>query len=292
MTLLCLLIASGAIAQERTESGYLMNWSGDLRVEPGTITNGRWSLNGHTITIHEADAKTALDLWKQEYKAQGATIAGSNPAKATNVSIAGISSTPLLVLATVTTGSTKGDARLTLAYCASDSTNVDGTVNVESLMHDLAVKLNRAVVQRQIDEQQEVVDRYVGKVEDAQRDQAKAQKRAADANDDLEKAKKEKSKLSARQAEIQSDIQKYQERYNRTQSPADLKKLTKAQQDLVDVQKDMSKQMKKEADAQKDANAQQGDLPDAQEDQNKYQSAKEKATIELEALKRKLEAVR
>lgn len=269
-----------------------MNWSGDLRVEPNTITNGKWSVNGHTITIHEADAKTALDLWKQEYKAQGATIAGSNPAKATNVSISGISSTPLLVLASVTGGSTKGDARLTLAYCTNDSTNVDASVNVESLTHDLAVKLNRAVVQRQIDEQQELVDKYTGKVEDAQKDQAKAQKKAASASDDLEDAKKQKSKLSAKQADLNKDILEYQARYNKTQDAKDLKKLTKAQEDLVDVQKDMSKEMKNEANAQEDVNSRQGDVPDAQKDQNAYQTKKEKVATELEALKRKLEAVR
>ena len=54
----------------------------------------------------------------------------------------------------------------------------------------------------------------------------------------------------------------------------------------------MSRELKDEQRAQKDANKRQDDVPDAEKDQIEYQKAKEKAISELEALKRKLEAVR
>ena len=292
LSIVFLCLMTSVPAQDRTESGYTLNWTGELRVEPGTISNGKWSLAGHSIPVYEADGKDALDLWKKEYKPYGADFSGSKPTKALHVLVPALSSAPILVLAHATDGAKRGPARLTLAFCANDSTPLETTGDVEQVMHELAVRLNRAVIQPQVDEQQKVVDRYADKLAGAQKDQAQAERKAANANDDLEDAKRDKSKVGDKQAEQQQEVVKLQKRYNKSGDADDLRRLTKAQAELADLQERMSRELKDEQRAQKDANKRQDDVPDAEKDQIEYQKAKEKAISELEALKRKLEAVR
>lgn len=286
-------VATSLQAQDRTESGYTLNWTGVLHLEPGTINNGKWQLAGHSIPVYEADAKDAVDLWKKEYKAFGADFSGSKPTKALHVLVPALSTAPILVLAHATDGAKHGPAKLTLAFCANDSTLLEiAGKNVEQVMHDLAVRLNRAVIQPQVDEQQKLMDKYADKLEGAQKDQAQAEKKAANANEDLEDAKRDKSRVGDKQAEQQQEVVKLQKRYNKSGDADDLRRLTKAQAELADLQERMSRELKDEQRAQKDANKRQDDVPDAEKDQIEYQKAKEKATSELEALKRKLEAVR
>jgi len=50
--------------------------------------------------------------------------------------------------------------------------------------------------------------------------------------------------------------------------------------------------LKKEGQIQKDINAQAANVPKAQQEQNEQQTSKDKANTEMEALRRKFEAIR
>lgn len=288
--ILALVAATSVTGQDRTANGYAVNWTNTIDVKPDTLVNGRHRLPAFGFVVYEADVSAASAHWKSLCKASGGQVSGSGPAKTTGMAVAGFGGAALTVLTQVTKDKATGGTRMVVSFAATDSTAAEG--NGEQAAREFAVRMNRSVVQRQIDEQQEVVDKLAGKVQGAQKDEAKAQKQAASASSDLERAKKQKSKLSSRQADLQSEQMKYQERYNRTKDPKDLKKLTNVQGDLVRVQKDMARQLKNESSAQATVNKRQGQVPDAQKDQQLRQGEKEKANTELEALKRKLEAIR
>ena len=270
-------------AQDRSASGHLLNWTNTIVVEQDTLLNKTHKLRAHAFMVHEA-----LNALKAAYAGQNAKFSGSDPVSGL-VTVSGLGEAPILLIASAVKDKKAGAARMRVVYAANDSSALEGG---RDAAHALAIQLNRAIVQQQIDEQQRVVDKAGSKLESAQNDQAKAQKKASSAASDLEKAKKEKSKLADKQAQLQKDQQRLQERYNSSQAPKDLEKLTKVQGQLVKVQQDLAKQLKKEADAQKTANKRQDEIPDAQKEQQGHQVTKEQAVSELEALKRKLEAIR
>lgn len=275
-------------AQDKSASGHVLNWTNTIVVEQDTLLNKGHKLPAHAFMVHEADPGAALNALKAAYAGQHAKFSGSDPVSGLAL-VTGLGEAPVLLLASSAKDRKAGGARMRVAYAANDSTALEGG---RDAAHALAVQLNRAIVQQQIDAQQKIVDKAGSKLESAQSDQAKAQKKASNAASDLEKAKREKSKLADKQAKLQKEQQRFQERYNTSQAPKDLEKLTKVQGQLVKVQEDLAKQMKKEADAQKTANKRLDELPDTQKEQQEYQVSKEQAVSELEALKRKLEAIR
>ncbi|HMQ77343.1 MAG TPA: hypothetical protein PKE21_14430 [Flavobacteriales bacterium] len=276
------------LAQDRSASGHLLNWTNPISVESDSLDHGSRTLPAHSFMVHEADPGTAMSTLRSVFSDQGAKFSGSDPVRAT-VMVPEIPGVPVLLIATAEKDRAAGGTRMRVTYAANDSTAME---DVRHAAHAMAIQLNRAIVQQQIDAQQKIVDKAGSKLESAQSDQAKAQKKASSAASDLEKAKKEKSKLADKQARLQKEQQRAQERYNTSQAPKDLEKLTKVQGQLVKVQQDLSKQLKKEADAQKAANKRQDEIPDAQKEQQEHQVSKEQAVSELEALKRKLEAIR
>ncbi len=286
-----LLTTLAADAQDKTESGYLLNWTNRIKIERDTLVHGKYKLPAYTFAVFETDAGIAVGEWVAAYESKGGKVTGSDPYKGVGVPVDGLSGA-VTVMVTVTRNKKDGTALAAVALTQNDSTPAPDWEKGEKAVYDLAVRMNKGVVQKQVDEQQELVDELTKKLAGAQKDQVKATEQSADAADDLEKAKKEKAKLADKQADLQGEQAKLQEKYTRTNDPKDLEKLTKVQQDLVKVQKDMSKQLKKEADAQKDANKKQGDIPDSVEEQQELQVKKDRAVSELEALKRKKEAVK
>jgi hypothetical protein len=286
-----LLFTTLLLAQEKTESGYLLNWSDRIKVERDTLVNGKHKLPAYTFAVFETDAGIAVGEWVAAYESKGGKVTGSNPYKGVGVPVDGLSGA-VTVMVTVERNKQDGTALAEVALTQNDSTPSPDWEKGEKAVYDLAVRMNKGVVQKQVDEQQSLVDELTKKLASAQKDQVKATEKSADAASDLEKAKKEKAKLADKQAKLQGDQIKLQEKYARSNDPKDLAKLNKVQQDLVKVQKDMSKQLKKEADAQKDTNKKQGDIPESVEEQQELQVKKDRAVSELEALKRKKEAVK
>jgi len=275
-------------AQERTTSGVLLNWANPLSIQDDQLANGRHSLPAHAFLVQEADPSMALAALRVVYASQGVKFSGSDPVRA-SVTVAGMGAGPISLLASASKDKKSGGCRMRVAYAANDSVPVEGGRDAALA---LAVQVNRAIIQDQIIAQQKLVDKATARLTDAQDQQAKAQKKAGSAAEDLEKAKKDRSDLADKQAGLQKDQQRMQERYNATKDAKDLEKLTKVQADLVKLQEALARVMRTEADAQREANKRQEVLPGMQRDQQQLQASKEQAVSELEALKRKLEAVR
>lgn len=285
-------IAPVVNAQEKGEAGFALAWTHELREEPATLANGRFTLKGWSFTAYECNASDAMKHWKRYMETLGGAVKGNDPTRSTGAVIGGLSNPVPLVLAMAAKDKEAGGIRVTVAFALNDSVNAPEDVGMPAVLHTMAVKVNRAVVEDQIAEQEKRVHKVTDELAAAQKEEAKASERSQDAGEDLRKVNSKQAKLTKRRADLQKEVGKLQAKYQKKQDPAILEDIAKTQQRLVDVDKDLAKLQKKESDAQKDVNKHQGQIPDAQEHQQKHEAQKERAISELEALKRKMEAVR
>lgn len=286
------LSAPTTIAQEKGEAGFALAWTHELREEPATLANGRFTLKGWSFTAYECNASDAMKHWKRHMETLGGAVKGNDPTRSTGAVIGGLATPVPLVLAMAAKDKEAGGIRVTVAFALNDSVNAPDDPGMAAVLRTMAVKVNRAVVEDQVAEQEKRVRKVTGELAAAQKEEAKASERSQDAGEDLRKVNSKQAKLTERRADLQKELGRLQAKYQKKQDPALLEDIAKTQQRLADVDKDMAKLQKEESDAQKDVNKHQGRIPDAQEHQQKHEAQKERAISELEALKRKLEAVR
>lgn len=285
------LLGSIGLHAQTTKDGTALAWNHELVVVPGTITVNEVAHPAHTISVFETDEKTLLDLWKTDYTPIAAAVT-SRPWKATDVRLPQLAEAPLLVYAETSTDKKAKLVKLTLAFMQNDSTPLADNGEQEKVMRDLAVRLNKAVVQSQIDRYQADLDKVADKLGDSQSDVAKAQKNAGKAGDDLEKAKAKRAKLERESARLQGDIAGLEKRFGMSNDPKDLKKLTKAREQLARNEREQAKLMKQESKAQGAINKHQGSLEKHDERASEHAESKEDLQRIIAELKRKLDSIR
>lgn len=286
--LLTVLWAGPLEAQERTREGVQLNWTGSLEVGQDELMNGRHRLPGQAFTVYESDAGTVATLWRAACQRKGLVVSGRSPLRAAG---GGLPGGAALLLMRTEKGAAKGEVRVVLVHALTDSTALDDGAETRAAARSWAVELNRAVVQKQIDAQQVLVTKASGRVQQATATTDKAVQRSNKAAKDLDKAKASKAKLDRKQADLERERQRLQARYNKSKDPKDLAKLTKTQSRLLSVQQDLLKQTSKESSARAAANKRSDAVPGQQRKLDKEFAELNELNAQLEALRRKLEAV-
>jgi len=291
--LLLACIATGLSSQaQTTKLGYALTWDNTLTVVPDTLVNGKHKLPAYTITIHEADAGTALDLWKNEYKAISREVSGSKPVKAVGAVQPTIAEGGIMVMATSASDKKAQLARLTLAFAQNDSVPVEQDKAAADIAQKLAVKYNKAVVQAQITSTEKSLEKATGKESDAQADAAKLDKQFLKANGELKKIKAKQGKVQGDNAKLSGEIAGLEKKFQLTNNPKDLEKLSKMRIKLTNGEASLAKLMKSEAKVQADLNKVEGNKPDAIQEQQEKTQTKEQVQQDIDALKRKLDNIR
>ena len=280
------------IAQEKTATGYTMDWTRTLQERPDPFMNARHTLNGWSFMVYECSAGEAMGHWKKHMEKLGGTAKSSKPTRVTGAAIPGLASSPPFVFANAKKDASAGGVRMYIAFALSDTTSIADEPGLVTAVHEMAVQVNRAVVQEQVAEQEKRSRKISGEVKDAQKEEAKAAERAGDAGKDLQKVNEQQAKLARKQADLQKDLNKLQEKYRIEADPKTLEKIAKTQQRIAEVEKDMAKKQEAESEAQEHKNKHDGQIPEAQKHKEKHESEKERVNRELESLKRKLEAIR
>lgn len=288
MLLFTALLVRPVQAQERTREGAQLTWKGSLEVSSAEVMNGRHRLPGQAFTVYESDARAVVDLWRAACQRKGLVVSGKSPLRAAGAGLPGGAG---LLLMRTEKGAAKGEVRVVLVHALTDSTAVADETEVRAAARTWAVELNRAVVQKQIDAHQVLVTRASSNVEKATRATDKATERSAKAAKDLEKAQSSKAKLDRKQADLERERQRLQERYDRNKDPKVLAKLTKVQSKLLKVQQDLLKQSDKESSARSAADKRADAVPGEQRKLDKEFTELNELNTQLEALRRKLEAV-
>lgn len=285
------LIASSLTAQEATEEGYLLNWDKSITVVPEQMSNGKYKLPAWTVSIYEADASDVLHWWEDDMKSISVKVSGSRPVKAVGARLG------LPEAAVLTTAMTAADkraklVRLTIGFGLNDSTPLPSNAGQEDYVRGLAIKYNKAVVQRQIDEKVKDLDKVNGDLADAKAAETRSKEKADEARADLAQIKAKKGEIQADNASIQGDITGLEKRYAVSNEPRDLERLTKARKKLTDREADLAGLAQDEAKAQAAANKYDAQLPPNAELQKQLLATKEQLEAEIASLRRKQDNIR
>lgn len=280
-----------AFAQKVTQDGTALTWEQELTVVGGTVAVNKVAQAAHTITIFETDGNTVLELWRTELTPISASVS-SKPAKATGVRLPKLSEEPVLLYAESSTDKKAKLARLSVAFMLNDSTPLADEGEQERYMRDLAVRLNRAVVQQQLDRYQKELDKASDKLGSTQDDAAKAQRNLTKANSDLEKVKSKRSKLERDNARVHGDITTLERKFALSNDPKDLQRLTKARQKVAKGESTQAKLMQQEAKIQGSINKHQDTLDSHKRKADGHTESKEDLMRIVSELKRKQDSIR
>jgi hypothetical protein len=288
---LFLSLGAALHAQNTLKDGTSLIWDKEITVGHDLMQNDSVKVAALTVPVYEATASQVVSLLKTElpgasFKKQGKVL------KAYGASFTAASSTPVDMLASIAENRKQHMSILTLALVGpGTSTSVEGP-EAEAAVRDLAVKLNKAVVQQQIDSWKKQLAKADGKAEDAVKEHGKAQTQQARTRAKLEKSAKLKSKLQDEHAVLQREIDLYNQKWTLSQDQKDLKKLTKARTKITRNETEMAKAMQDEAETQETLVKNADELPDAQKEKEKATASQAEVQRTVDALQRKLENIR
>jgi len=287
-----LLTITSLTAQDKTKEGYSLSWNNDITVVPDSLTNTTHRLPAYRITVFESNGGDALNLWKDEMKSKSKSVSGSNPTTADVVVLPAVSTLPIKVFANATTDKKAEIGQLIIAYALNDSVGIADMALAETNARAMAVALNKANVQKQIDQYTKTLDKAEGKLEGAQKDLAKNDKALEKAKKAGEKAKKAVLSLNADISKLKSEVTGLESKFGITKDPKDLKPLTKARGKLSKKEGQLAKAMKSENKAYEDVSKYSGKSPDrAKEEAERAETMNAKAAI-VESLKKKMETIK
>ncbi len=289
---LSVTLSTSVFAQEETRSGYAMDWNKTLQERADPLVVNRRSLNGWSFVVYECGTSQAMSHWKAYMETLGGVAKSSRPVRVSGATIPGLVEAIPIVFADAHKDHEAGGVRVHLAFARNDTTSAPEDPGLVNAVHEMAVKVNRAVVTGQVAEQEKRLKKIGDELEEARKEETKASDRTASAGKDLEKVNVRQAKLARKLADIQKETNKLRERYAKEADPKTLEKIARKQQEEADVKKDIAKQQEAESKAQEHKNEHEQEIPEAKEHQRKHEGEKELAIRELEALKRKLEAIR
>lgn len=287
---LTLITTTAAHAQNTLKDGTALRWEKEIAVSTDSLRNDSVTVPALSVPVYEATASQVSDLLKTAmpgaaFKKQGQLL------KATGVPFAS-TGTPMDILANVAQDKKQGLSTLSLAFLAPGTSTPVENAALQPAVRDLGVKLNKAVVQQQVDDWKKKLDKADSKTESAAKSQDKAQGKLNKAQSQLEKSAKEKSKLQNEHAILQKQIDLENQKWTLSQDPKDLKKLTKARSKITKNEAKMAKVMDAEAKAQKDLTKSSSSLPDAQKEKEAKAAAQAEVQRTVDSLQRKLKNIR
>lgn len=273
------------------KDGTSLTWDKEITVSQATIQGDGATYAGLSVPVYEAKASDVWDLLKTElpgavFRKEGQLM------KASGVSFNSALSSPVDIVAKAEDVKKMNMATLSMAFLSPGTSTVVENEALSPALRELSVKLNKAVVQRQINAWSKKLGKADSKTESAAKTQDKAQSRLNKAQANLEKITKEKSKLQNQHAVMQKEIDLYNQKWTLGQDPKDFKKLTKARARITKNEGQMAKLMDKEAKAQKELTKSTGSLPDAQKTKEERAAAQAEVQRTVDALQRKLENIR
>lgn len=286
----CLAFGLAAQAQNTLKDGTSLIWDKEIAVSADSLRNDSVNVPALKVPVYEASASQVSGWLKTvlpgaNFKKQGDVL------KALNAPLAGMAQ-PMDILARVAQEKKSGMSTLSLAFLKPGTSSPVADAALQAAVREVGVKLNKAVVQGQVDEWKKKLGKADSKTADAAKDQDKVQGKLNKAQEQLAKYAKEKGKLQNEHAILQKEIDLYNQKWTLSQDPKDLKKLTKARGKITKNEGSMAKVLENEAKTQRDLSKSTSNLPDAQKAKDQQAAAQADVQRTVDALQRKLESIR
>lgn len=293
VTLLCATVALSAAlhAQDKLKDGTSLTWDKTIGVGQDSLMNDTVMVPARSVPVYEADDSQVAKLLEKvipgaSFKKQGKLLS------AADVMLTSASTSPVQLLASIERNKKENLSTLKLAFLQGGKALTANDAQLNEAVRDIGVKLNKAVVQDQLDGWKKQLDKAGNKAESATKASDKTQGKLNKSQAKVAKASKEKGQLQGEHAVLQREIDLQNEKWTLSQSPKDLKKLTKARAKITKNESKMASAMKDEADAQKDLSKYTEALPDAQKTKEAKAATQAEVQRTVDALQRKMENIR
>ena len=280
-----------ATAQRGTFTAH-ETWTGTIAVQQDEMRTRQGEFPAWSFTVHESTARNALDLWRSEARGRASRVGGSRPLVARNANLPGPLSMPLDVWVMADDDRATGDATLTFALFANDEALPHGREGVEGSLRELAVLLNRAVVQQQIDELRARKKATRGKIESAASDEGKLGRQIAKADRRMEKIKRDQSRVQRHSADLKRRLARQEARLGRNPRRGDLRRVSSTRRDLARTERRLARLKRDEARTLADINKLRSTVPEKQQEQQQQRDVLSDKARLLEALQRKMADIR
>lgn len=288
---IALALSTGIHAQNTLKDGTTLTWDKQITVVKEPLMVDSAALPAFTIAVYEAKASEVQSMLKKEmagadFKKQGKIL------KAAGANFPAASAAPVDILGKITENKKQKMSTLTLAFVSPGSSTQVENPDIEAAMRDLSVRMNKAVVQKQLDTWTKKLGKADSKAKSAEKSRDKAQSKLNKAQSQLEKSSRERSKLQSEHVIMQKEIDLYNEKWTLSQNAKDFKKLTKTRSKITKNEAKMAKLMKTEAKAQKELTKASSNLPDEQKAKEEKVAVQTDVQRTVDSLQRKLESIR
>lgn len=287
---LSITLAFSVTAQDKLDDGTLLTWNQEISVGMDSLRNDSAMLPAYTTNVYETRASRMEDLLTKALPAAKFKKTG-DVLRADNVLFPAGASAPVTLLVRSTDDKRSGKTMLLLSVLQNGAP-VAHTPALENAVHDLGVRLNKAVVQQQIDDQKKKLAKTADKTESAVKDQDKAQGKLNKAQAEMKKIAKTKLDLQNEHNILEKDIALQNERWTTSQDPKDLKKLTKARDKISKNESKLADTLKDETKTQADIAKYTAQVPDAAKARDAKAATQADVQRTVDSLQRKLESIK
>ena len=229
-------------------------WTRHLEVEADDTESFDGSLYpAYSITIFDVKGTNIGSLWKDEIKKRADKISSKRVIMAQKVSIPEIHAGYLDVYAKVEESKAANSARLSLAFmnegtAISAKTDSIAHAKAQKFMYDLSVRMNRAVVNEQVANQEKTQEQL-------EKDLAKLQNENLKLHDSIDKNKRNLAKAEADQKQSETDLAAAKEnvgafetKMGTSPTEKDMKELSKMRKNAANLESRISKLISDQAD--------------------------------------------
>ncbi len=290
--LLCAVSLPFEVLAQKGRNGPELSWNKEITILPNTIQFKDSTFQAFSFTVFETDAKTLLEMWRNDYSSKSVEIEKGEPMVANGAMIERLSNGPITVLARTAGDKKAGTATMTIAFKPSTNGTIAALDVQEAQVREMAVRYNRAVVEEQIKREEKVLEKSKGQLSKSVSKDDKLNKNILKTNASLNKVQASRMKEQTKNARLQGQLVGAEHAYTISKDVKDLKKLTKARDKLSAGETKVAKLMEKEARIQSTATKYSGNIPDSNRDKEGHSTEVAAHETTLEALRTKLNNIR
>ena len=300
---LFLLICTGMLwGQSKKYKGKspeeIARWDHKIEVKSGEEKFDNEKFHAYSIDVFDTDKPFVLSCLEKEVRERSdERKIKKNIVSGLQVGLPSLKEEATDVRARVEELSGRDDVRVAVSFfdggkAINPADFPEGDKAARQIMTNLSLILNKAVVQDELDEATEELDDMKAGLEKKVSDTEKLESQADQNQEKANAARSEQAKTQEKLAKSKSKVIELEMKYGSNPNSKELKKISKAKKDMEKYEKQLKSQKKDELKYTQKAGDLQGDVPDYQASKEELEKAIAEQEKIVEALKKKLEAVR
>ena len=273
------------------------SWNHDLGVSTADQIMDGQTYPCYYVSIYETTEKEANNLLEDELKKYARKVSGKDFYTATEAKASVFGNDVLELRSKILKAAPDNVFNVYVAVSHNGmAISYDGDKEADGkarvLVQQMAVDMNKAVVQEQIDAQKKKVKDAEKELKSAQKDEEKLEKDKSGTEKDIDKTMSKSKDLNSQVEDQQKAISNFQNKIAKDRTADNLSKLEDMRKKLADLQKQQSKLTNDEIDSRKSVSDTESKMPDAKKVVDSKKEALKKEQKLLNQLQDKLAAIK